>query len=332
MSSPHLIAVIPGDGIGPEVIDAAVAVLQATGVQFQFKRYPAGDACLAKHGTALPESTLQGALQADAVLFGAVGNTAADVILRLRKELGTYVNLRPARALAGVKCMDPQTNLVIVRENTECLYAGIEAQVAPGVVTATRVITEAASTRIARYAFEYARGHGFTKVSAIHKANVLKESDGLFLRCVRMVAGEFPDLHYEESLVDSTAMWMVMQPNRYQVVLTTNLFGDILSDLAAALIGGLGLCPSANLGEKHALFEPVHGTAPDIAGKGIANPAAAILCGAMLLQHLGEQQAAQRMERALTAVVASGQTTPDLGGKLSTGLMAQSVVTQMSRR
>jgi len=331
MTSLYRVAVIPGDGIGPEVIDAAVAVLKATDVEFEFKRYPAGDVCLIKHGAALPEATLQGALQADAVLFGAVGNTAADVILRLRKELGTFVNLRPARALPGVKCLHPQTNLVIVRENTECLYAGIESQIAPGVVTATRVISEAASTRIARYAFEYARSHGFTKVTAVHKANVLKQSDGLFLHCTREVAGDFSDVQYEEALVDSTAMLMVMQPHRYQVLLTTNLFGDILSDLAAALIGGLGLCPSANLGEKHALFEPVHGTAPDIAGKGVANPSAAILCGAMLMQHLGEQPAAQRIERALTAVMAGGQTTPDLGGTLSTGLMAEAVIAQLAR-
>lgn len=329
MSSAYRIAVIPGDGIGPEVVDAELQVLEATGVPFEFTTCPAGDGSYDLTGVPLPEETLQTSLNAQAVIFGAVGNTAAEVILRLRSQLGTFVNLRPIRALPGVRCLGPQTDLVIVRENTECLYTGIENTIAPGVVTATRVITEQASYRIARYAFEYAKKYGRKKVSAVHKANVLRMSDGLFLDCCRRVAREFPDLVYEECLVDSVSMRMVLKPEDFDVLLTTNLFGDILSDLAAGLIGGLGLCPSANLGQDHALFEPVHGTAPDIAGKGLANPAAAIMCGAMLLRSLGEDAVADVVDAALTRCVADGQTTPDLGGRLSTMQMAREVIRRM---
>lgn len=328
----YRIAVIPGDGIGPEVIEAALEVLEATGVNFSFQHCEAGDGCFAKHGAALPEETLKHALESDAVLFGAAGDTAADVILRLRRELNTFVNLRPVWALPDVPCLYPKTKLVIVRENTECLYRGIESEITPGVVTATRVITQKASECIARFAFEYAQANEFHKVTAVHKANVLKKSDGLFLSSVRAVAKNFPKIIYDEALVDAVAMHLVMQPERFQVIVTTNLFGDILSDLAAGLIGGLGLCPSANLGEHHALFEPVHGTAPDIAGGNIANPTAAILCGAMMLRHLGEMASAQQIESALEETIAMGQTTPDLRGTLSTMKMAQTVIEQMKAR
>jgi len=329
MSPPYRIAVIPGDGIGPEVVSAELEVLEATGVPFEFVTYPAGDDCKARTGLALPEDTLRCALDAQAVVFGAAGDTAADVILRLRAELGTFVNLRPSRAFPGVKCLYPQTNIIVVRENTECLYAGIENTIVPGLVTATRVISERASYRIARYAFRYAREHGRRKVTAVHKANVLKKSDGLFLECCRRAAEEFPEIEYEEALVDSVAMRIVLAPLDFDVIVTTNLFGDILSDLAAALIGGLGMCPSANLGENHALFEPVHGTAPDIAGKGVANPSAAIACGAMLLHRLGEVEAASKVERALELCLEQGRTTPDLGGELSTMEMAREVIRNM---
>lgn len=328
----YRVAVIPGDGIGSEVIEAALEVLEATGVNFSFQHCEAGDGCSAKHGVALPEETLKHALESDAVLFGAAGDTAANVILRLRRELNTFVNLRPVRAFPGVPCLYPKTKLVIVRENTECLYRGIESEITPGVVTATRVITQKASERIARFAFEHAHANGFDKVTAVHKANVLKRSDGLFLSNVRIIAKSFPQIIYEEALVDSVAMHLVMQPDRFQVIVTTNLFGDILSDLAAGLIGGLGLCPSANLGEQHALFEPVHGTAPDIAGKNIANPTAAILCGVMLLRHLGETASAQQIESALEQTIAAGQTTPDLGGTLSTTEMAQAIIGRVKAR
>lgn len=321
------VAVIPGDGVGPEVTEAAVAVLEATAVPLKFSWHEAGDGCLARHGVALPPETLAAALGAQAVLFGAVGETAAAVILPLRRALETHVNLRPARAYPGIDCLHPATDLVVVRENSECLYAGMEHTLAPGVTTATRLITASASTRIAQHAFDYAAGNGYAKVTAIHKANVLKTTDGLFLDCARRVAESFPSIAYEEQLVDSAATLLVLDPTRFQVLLTPNLYGDILSDLAAGLIGGLGLCPSANLGEAHALFEPVHGTAPDIAGKGLANPTAAILCGAMLLEHLGHLDEAQTVRRALSAALAAGQTTPDLGGKLST-LEAAKAVTQ----
>jgi len=329
MSSAYRIAVIPGDGIGPEVVEAELSVLEATRLPFEFTTYPAGDGCSAANGVALPEETLQAALNSQAVIFGAVGNTAAEVILRLRSELATFVNVRPIRAFAGIRCLRPQTDMVIVRENTECLYAGIENLIVPGVVTATRVITERASRRIAHYAFEHARKYGRTKVTAVHKANVLRKSDGLFLDCCRSVSGEFPDVAYDEGLVDSVAMRMVLKPEDFDVIVTTNLFGDILSDLGAGLVGGLGLCPSANLGEEHALFEPVHGTAPDIAGKGLANPAAAIMCGAMLLRYLGEDAAADVVNTALTRCVEGGQTTPELGGSLPTMGMAHEVIRRM---
>ncbi len=326
---PYRVAVIGGDGIGPEVTAAAQKVLEATGVAFDFSHFDAGDACLARTGRALPQETLEGALAAQGVLFGAAGASAAQVILRLRAELGTFVNVRPSKAYQGVACLHPRTDLMIMRENTECLYAGIEATLTPDVVTATRLITAQASERIARFAFEYARDHGNQKVTAVHKNNVLIKTDGLFLKMCRQVASEFPGVPYEEALVDSVAMRMVMKPEQFSVMVTTNLFGDILSDLAAGLIGGLGLCPSANLGPKHALFEPVHGSAPDIAGQGKANPTAAILCGAMLLAHLGEDKAAARVEAAVEACLAAGEVTTDLGGQLSTEQAAQAVIARM---
>ncbi|MFH1034229.1 MAG: isocitrate/isopropylmalate family dehydrogenase [Pseudomonadota bacterium] len=326
---PYQVAVIGGDGIGPEVVAASLKVLQATGIAFDFKSYEAGDGCLAATGVALPQATLAGALAAQAVLFGAAGNSAADVILRLRAELGTFVNLRPAKAYAGVDCLHPATDLMIVRENTECIYAGHENVLTPEVTIATRVITVAASERIARFALDWAGQHGRSTVTAVHKANVLRKSDGLFLACCRRVAQGYPALKYEEALVDSVAMRMVLDPSQFQVIVTTNLFGDILSDLAAGLIGGLGLCPSANLGLEHALFEPVHGSAPDIAGQGLANPTAAILCGAMMLRHLGESEAAARVEKAMEECLAAHQTTSDLGGKLSTDQAAQAVIARL---
>jgi 3-isopropylmalate dehydrogenase len=321
--------VIPGDGVGPEVIEAQLQVLEATGVKFNFSSYPAGDDCLAETGEALPAATLEAAKAAKAVLFGAAGKSAAQVILKLRAELGAYANLRPVKAYEGVECLDSSTDMMIVRENSECLYSGIESLLTPGVATATRVITAKASERVARYAFEYARSQGRKSVTAVHKNNVLIVTDSLFLDCCRKVAQEYPEVTYQESLVDSTAMRMIMKPTDFDVVVTTNLFGDILSDLAAALIGGLGLCPSANVGEESALFEPVHGTAPDIAGKGVANPTAAILCGAMFLAYLGEEESATRVENALAGCLRDGEVTPDLGGSLKTREMAQAVTRRM---
>ncbi len=324
--APARVAVVPGDGIGPEVVEAAIGVLEATGVPLSFERHEAGDGCLQRRGCALPDETLQAALSADAVLLGAVGDTAADVVLPLRRELGTFVNVRPSRSYPGVECLYPDLNLVIVRENTECLYRGIESRLTQDVATATRLITREASARVTRFGFEYARANGFSKVTAVHKANVLRESDGLFLEAARAVAKNFPEVEFEDGLVDAVAMHLVLHPQRYQVLVTPNLFGDILSDLAAGLVGGLGLSPSANLGASNALFEPVHGTAPDIAGEGIANPTAAILCGALLLKHLGHNKTGEAIETAVQRALQAGQTTPDLGGRLSTDEAARAVI------
>lgn len=329
MSDPYHIAVIGGDGIGPEVVEAELAVLEATGLSFEFKSYDAGDYWLAKTGQAMPAETIEGAKAARAVIFGAAGASAAEVIIRLRYELESYVNLRPSKAFAGVPCLKPDTDLIIVRENTECLYVGQERMEGPDRATATRIITRQASERIARFAFQYAKDNGFDKVTTVHKANVLKITDGLYLECCRKVAAEFPGIALEEALVDSLAMRLVLDPSEFGVVVSTNLFGDILSDLAAGLIGGLGLCPSANLGDEHALFEPVHGSAPDIAGTGRANPAAAIMCGAMLLRYLGEMEAAGKVDNALQSCLAEGLTTTDLGGRLSTMDMARAVIEHM---
>jgi len=318
------VVVIPGDGVGPEVVEAAVSVIEGLPVEIDFSEYEAGDAVLAERGTALPQETLQAAKDADAVLLGAVGDSAADVVIRLRQELDTYVNLRPIKSYPGVDCVDPEADLVIVRENTECLYAGIESEIVPGVTTATRVISEKASKRIAKYAFDYAERKKRPLVSAIHKNNVLPVTGGQFLESVEDVAGGY-DVEFDDILVDAAALYLVKEPERFEVILTTNLFGDILSDLAAGLIGGLGLSPSANIGDNHGLFEPVHGTAPDIAGEGIVNPTAAILSTSYMLNFLGETEQGEKLEDAVEKTLAAGDTTPDLGGSLSTMEMAGAV-------
>lgn len=323
--SKHKIAVIAGDGVGPEVMDGCLKVLEAAGAPLSYTHYEAGDACLEKNGEAMPQATLDGAQAADAVLFGAAGHTAVDVILRLRGDLETFVNLRPSKAMEGVKCLYPGLDLMTVRENTECLYVGAETRLTEDVAVATRLITKTASLRILRYAFEYARKNGYEKVTAVHKANVLQITDGLFLECCRTVAAENSDVNYDEHIVDACAMKLALNPRQFSLIVTTNMFGDILSDLAAGLIGGLGLCPSANLGETSALFEPVHGSAPDIAGQGKANPAAMIMCGAMMLRHLGQTDMGDAIDSALAQAIAAGQSTMDLGGSLSTGQMADAV-------
>lgn len=318
------VAVIPGDGVGSEVVEAAVWILKNMPIEIEFESYPAGDEVLADRGTALPEETLSAAREANAVLLGAVGDTAADVVIKLRQELDTYVNLRPIKAYPGVDCVDPNTDLVIVRENTECLYSGIENEIVPGVTTAMRVISEVASKRIAEYAFDYAKSEGRPLVSAIHKNNVLPVTGGQFLEAVESIADKY-DTEYEDILVDAAALYLVKEPERFEVVLTTNLFGDILSDLSAGLIGGLGLSPSANIGEDHGLFEPVHGTAPDIAGQGVVNPTATILSASYMLNFLGEPEQADKLEEAVEKTLAKGETTPDLGGNLSTMEMARAI-------
>lgn len=321
------VVVIPGDGVGPEVTGAAVEVLQELRVDLNFSTYRAGDKVKEETGKALPDDTLQAATDADAVLLGAVGNTAADVVIRLRQELDTFVNLRPTKAFSGVDCLNPDVDLVIVRENTECLYSGIEHELSDDVTTATRVITKKASERIARYAFDYAKSEGYSRVTAIHKNNVLPVTGNRFLEAVEEVAGKYEgEVEYEDLLVDATAMYIVMNPERFDVIVTTNLFGDILSDEAAGLVGGLGLSPSANIGDDHGIFEPVHGTAPDIAGENVANPTATILSAGYMLKFLGYPEIATDLEKAVDETISAGETTPDLGGDMSTTEMSRAVL------
>lgn len=323
------ITVIPGDGIGKEVMDAAMLVLESLDLPFEYVWMEAGDEAFEKYGKALPDETLEECKKSDAVLFGAAGETAADVIVRLRFELETFANIRPAKSYRGIKALYSDVDMVIVRENTECLYKGLEFEVADGVTEGIRVITRKGSERIARFAFELAKREGRKKVTALHKANVMKKTCGLFRDVCRNVAKEYPEIEFNDYYIDAACMYMVMDPWRFDVVVTTNMFGDIVSDLAAGLVGGLGLAPSANIGEKYAIFEPVHGSAPDIAGKGIANPSAMILTATMMLKHFGYIEEAGRVEKALEQVLAEGKTTPDLGGNLKTMEMAEEVVKKL---
>ena len=318
------IVVIPGDGIGKEVMEAAMHALNELDLPFKYEYMEAGDECMKKHGTPLPEETVQACKESDAVLFGAVGETAADVIVRLRFELETYANVRPAKSFRGVKALYDDVDIVVIRENTECLYRGIEYEV-DGVAQTVRIITRRGSERIARFAFEFAKREGRRRVTVLHKANVMKKTCGLFRSVCREIAKGYPDIEYNEYYIDAACMYLVMDPGRFDVILTTNMFGDIVSDLVAGLVGGLGLAPSANIGDGYALFEPVHGSAPDIAGKGIANPTAMILSACMMLRHLGFKDEAEKVERAVESVIAEGKTTPDLGGNLKTMEMAEEI-------
>jgi 3-isopropylmalate dehydrogenase len=321
----HEIAVIPGDGIGQEVTPAAVEVLEAVDVDFDFVEAEAGDAVKAETGEALPPETREIAADADATLFGAAGETAADVILPLREVVGSVANVRPARSYPGLEAVQPDTDIVFIRENTEGVYSGIEAAVADGVRTLTRVVTADASREIAEYGFRYARRNGYDDVTIAHKANVMRETDGLFLEEATAVGDEL-GREYDTALMDALAMHLVMHPEEYGVVVCPNLAGDMLSDLAAGLVGGLGLLPSANVGPENALFEPVHGSAPDIAGEGVADPAAMVLSAAMLLDHLGFEETGDRVRTAVETVLEEGPRTPDLGGDASTVEVTQAIV------
>jgi 3-isopropylmalate dehydrogenase len=321
------IVVIPGDGIGQEVVPAAVEVLDAV-ADFEFLEAEAGDHVLESTGEALPEETYDLAADADATLFGAAGESAADVILPLREAVGSFANIRPARAYPGVDALRPETDLVFVRENTEGVYSGIESEIADGVTTLTRVITEDASRRIAEYGFEYADANGYDDVTLAHKANVMRTTDGQFLDAARAV-GDERGADYDDALMDALAMHLLLRPEEYGVVICPNLAGDMLSDLAAGLVGGLGLLPSANVGDDNALFEPVHGSAPDIAGEGIANPTATILSAAMLLEHLGYGEEATSVRTAVESVLESGPRTPDLGGSASTEDVTAAIVDEL---
>lgn len=281
----YKIAVIPGDGIGKEVMEATLHVLDASDIEFEYMFADAGDEYAKKTGIPLPKETIDIVKQSQACLFGAAGETAADVIVKLRQELDLYVNLRPVKTYPGIKSFFDNIDFVIVRENTEGLYSGIEEYTSDG-ATAVRIITNQASERICRYAFEYAKKTGRKKVTAVHKANVLKKTDGIFKYNFYKVAKDFTEIETDDKYVDATAMFLITDPHMFDIIVTTNLFGDILSDEGAGLVGGLGLIPSANIGENHGLFEPVHGSAPNIAGKGIANPSAMILSAVIMLEYL----------------------------------------------
>jgi 3-isopropylmalate dehydrogenase len=321
------IAVIPGDGIGREVVPAAVEVLDSVG-RFAFTEAEAGDAVKEETGDPLPEETYDLAASADATLFGAAGETAADVIIPLRRAVGSFVNVRPARAYPGVDALRPETDVVFLRENTEGVYAGHESRLSEDLSTLTRVVTTSASERLAEFACEYVEDRGYDGFSVAHKANVMRETDGRFRDTVLEVADE-RGVETEEVLMDAFATHVCLDPERFDVVVCPNLAGDVLSDLAAGLVGGLGLLPSANVGRENALFEPVHGTAPDIAGEGTANPGAAILSAAMLLEHLGYDEEGERVERAMTETLADGPRTADLGGDASTEDVTAAVVDRL---
>ncbi len=323
------VVLIEGDGIGREVVPAAVQVLKATGVALRFVEAEAGWDCFQRTGAALPDETLALVRESDATFFGAVSSPLHRVegyrspIVALRRALDLYANLRPVYSMPVSSSRDG-VDMLIVRENSEGLYSGRERREGD-TVFAERVITRAGSERIARVACEQATRRR-KRLTIVHKANVLRESDGLFREAALQVAGEYPELMVDEMLVDAAAMRLVMDPERFDVIVTTNLFGDILSDEAAGLVGGLGLAPSANVGERHGVFEPVHGSAPDIAGKGIANPTAAVLAASMLLEHLGEADAAARVRQAAIETLRQGPRTPDLGGDAGTEDVARAIV------
>ena len=321
----YKIAVIPGDGIGKEVMEAALHVLEALDIDFNYQFAEAGDEYAEKTGVALPQETIDIVKQSQACLFGAAGETAADVIVKMRQELDLYVNLRPVKSYPGANSIFDNLDFVIVRENTEGLYIGREEYTEEG-ATALRVITRKASERICRFAFDYAKKTGRRKVTAVHKANVLKKTDGIFKETFYQIAQNYPDMELDDRYVDATAMFFITKPEMFDVIVTTNLFGDILSDEGAGLVGGLGLIPSANIGENQGLFEPVHGSAPRHAGKGTANPSAMILSAVLMLNYLEENKAARQVEQALVEVLSEGKkVTPDMGGKASTMEMAREV-------
>jgi isocitrate dehydrogenase (NAD+) len=326
----HTITLIPGDGIGPEVTAAVIRILDATGVKIEWERHDAGVAAVEKFKDTLPVQLLESVRRNRVALKGPVttpiGAGFTSVNVGLRKALDLFANLRPVRNLPGVESRFAGVDLIIVRENTEDLYAGLEHQIIPGVVESLKIITEAASTRIAKFAFDYARKHGRRKVTAIHKANIMKLSDGLFLESVRNVARGYAEVPYDEKIVDAACMHLVMTPERYDVLLLPNLYGDIVSDLCAGLVGGLGVVPGANIGLEAAVFEAVHGSAPDIANKNRANPTALLLSAVMMLRHIGEGDAADRVSSALDRVLVAGEVrTRDMGGTASTTEFADAV-------
>ena len=331
----HKITLIPGDGIGHEVTQAVVRILESTGVRFEWESYAAGAEAYEKYKEYLPKELLESIERNRVGLKGPVttpiGEGFSSINVALRKKFELFANFRPIFNLPGIPTRYPGVDLIIVRENTEGEYSGIEHEVVPGVVESLKIITEKASTRIARFAFEYARREKRKKIFAIHKANIMKMTDGLFLRCARNISKEYPEITYGEHIVDNTCMQLVMNPYQYDVLLLENLYGDIISDLCAAFVGGLGLVPGANLGHECAIFEAVHGSAPDIAGKNIANPTAMLQSAVLMLRHLGEREAADRVHEALENVYRKKENlTRDVGGTASTTEFAEAVIAAMS--
>jgi len=330
----HNITLIPGDGIGPEVVDAAVRVVEATGVRVDWDRHDAGAEVFTRYGTTVPDEVFTSLLRNRVGIKGPIttpigtGFASANVLMRQRLQL--YANVRPVKSLPGIQTPFPNVDLIVVRENSEGMYSGLEHQVVPGVVESLKVVTEKGSMRIAQYAFELARRHGRKRVTAVHKANIMKLSDGLFLDCFRKVARQYSDIQSEELIIDNTCMQLVMRPQRFDVMVMENLYGDIVSDLCAGLIGGLGLTASVNVGESCSLYEAVHGSAPDIAGQNKANPIALIQCAIMMLRDLQETEAAERAERAVHSVLREGKTlTADLGGSATTTDITDAIIAAM---
>ncbi len=320
----HICTLIPGDGIGPEVAQKTIRAVEATGVDIHWRRVELNEAIILESGKALPQYVIDSLNETRVGLKGPVTTPIAggfqSVNVALRKTLDLFANVRPIRTLPGIKTRfaDVRIDMVIFRENTEDLYSGLEHEIVTDVVTSLKVITRTASERIARYAFEYARKNNRKQVAAIHKANIMKLADGLFLRCCRETAAHFPEIQYKELIVDNASMQLVMRPETFDILLLPNLYGDIVSDLAAGLVGGLGIVPGANMGETHAVFEAVHGSAPDIAGQGKANPTALMLSAVMLLIHLGETEAAHKLQSAIESVYREGRhLTGDVGGTSS---------------
>ena len=331
MVGSRIVSLLPGDGIGPEVTQATVQVLEALKAPLEFERCEIGAEVFAKRGTNLPLPTIESIVRNGVGLKGPtgteIGTGPASANVALRKQLDLYANLRPVKSVPNLKTRYEDIDLIVVRENTEDLYSGLEHVVVPGVVESLKIITEKASLRIARFAFDLARKQGRKKVSAIHKANIMKLSDGLFLECCRRIARDYSEITYEEVIVDNLCMQLVRNPERYDVLLLENLYGDIVSDLCAGLVGGLGVVPGANFGERCAIFEAVHGTAPDIAGRGIANPTALLMSSVMMLRWLKLPALADRLEAAIYKVYADGRVrTPDLGGKATTQQFVDAII------
>ena len=330
----HHVVLLPGDGIGPEVSAAVVAILEASGVEFEWEKYVIGAEALARFGDPLPKDVLDAIVRARVALKGPVatpvGTGFASVNVRLRKTLDLYANLRPVKNLPNIKTRFENVDLVIVRENTESLYSGLEHEVVPGVVESLKIITEKASTRIAKFAFDYARLHKRKRVTAVHKANIMKMSDGLFLRCHQTVAQSYPEILADDKIVDNLCMQLVLHPEEFDVLLLENLYGDIVSDLGAGLVGGLGVVGAANIGEAGSVFEAVHGSAPDIAGQNRANPTALLQSALLMLNHLKEFDAARKIENALFAVLKDGKVlTRDLGGTATTTAFTAAIIDRM---